>query len=950
MLLMAANHVVTVEKLVDAVWGDSPPSSARGQVQTCIARLRRALGDPELIDTSPSGYSIRIARDQLDYFIFDDGLTQGRAAAAEGRLNEALTHLDRALGTWSGPALADVPGHAAEVLAYGLEERRIMALEDRAEIRLGMGAHREIVDELVTLTTEYPLRERLWGFLMLALYRSGRQAEALTAYHTARASLIDELGIEPSDHLRRLEHAILAHDTSLSGEDEKGTAAGSIERQRPQELPADLPDFVGRAPLVDVLTTTLTNWNTDKVPIAIVTGAPGCGKTTLALHVAHRIRTGFPDGNLYACLYGSTAQPRSTNAVLGDFLRALGVAPATIPVETDQRINLLRSWMATRRLLIVLDDVGSEEQIAGLLPGVQGPAVLVTSRSRLAGIPGARTVNVGVMSAEDSVTLFGEISGRQRLAASPEDTAELAHMCGGLPLAVRIAGVRLAGHPHWSVRTLVDRLRDERHRLDELTHGDIGVRSLLTDVYESLTEQGQTLFRLLSTLDVHDFCAWNAAALLDCETGQAAKLLDEIADVRLLEASPSPRTRHPRYRLRELVRVFAVERRLAEDDEAKCDAAVTRALGALLAFAEEAHRRLYGGHFTVLHGTAPRWAGARAEYDRFLGDPISWFDEERGTLEAAVRQAAALKLDEMCWELATVSVTMYEARGLFTEWRATHLVALEATTRAENRRGQAAVLASLGSLGIAQHTEDDGKYLFRAMTLFEAIGDQAGLALTLRNLAHLDRIQGRPDSAVRRYEEALARFQAIGDLGAQAHLLNGLARSYLDLGIPERAETLAKESLAQTEQLGNRRLQAQALHRLGEVFSHSGQTLAAKAVFQGALDLTRELGDRVGQSYALNGLGAAALEQNELNAAEIHFNESFEISQTTNERNAQAQAVFGLGQVYANREEFDRAEQFFVQAANAFAAQENNPWYSRALDKLATVRRSAGRLHVRRIE
>lgn len=946
MLLMAANHVVTVEKLIDAVWADSPPPSARGQIQTCIARLRRTFGGPELIDTNPNGYSIRVARDQLDYFTFDDCLAQGRAAAAEGRLAEALDHLDRALGTWSGPALADVPGHTVKVLAHGIEERRIMAFEDRAELRLSMGNHRELVDELVRLTTEYPLRERLWGFLMLALYRSGRQAEALAAYRTARASLVDGYGIEPSDHLRRLEHAILAHDTSLSGDGDEETPS----RQRPQELPADLPDFVGHAALADALATDLTGAGTDQLPITVITGAPGCGKTTLALHVAHRVRTGFPDGNLYACLYGSTAQPRSTDAVLGDFLRALGVAPAALPVGTDQLINLLRSRMATRRLLIVLDDVDSEEQIAGLLPGVRGPAVLVTSRSRLAGIPGAHIVNIGMMSTQESVTLLGEISGRERLAASPDDTAALARMCGGLPLALRIAGVRLAAHPHWSVRTLVDRLRDERHRLDELTHGEIGIRSLLADVYESLTERAQALFRLLSMLDVYDVSTWNAAALLDCTPGEAAELLDEIADVWLLEASPSPRTWHPRYRLHELVRVFAAECRLAEDDEATCADAVVRALGALLAFAEEAHQRLYGGNFAVLHGAAPRWAGAAVEYDRFLSDPVAWFDDERATLGAAIRQAAALGLDELCWELAVVSVTIYEVRGLFAEWRTTHLVALEATSRADNRRGQAAVLASLGSLGIAQHAEDVGENLFRAQVLFDEIGDQAGSALTLRNLAHLDRLQGRPRLAVSRYEEALAKFQTIGDLGAEAHLLNGLARTYLDLDDSARAEPLAKASLARAEQLGNRRLQAQALHRLGEVLAESGQALAAKAVFKGALDVVRELGDRVGQSYVLNSLGTAALDQNELDAAEIHFNEAFEICRTTNERNTYAQAVFGLGRVSASRDEFDRAERFFVQAANAFAAQENNPWYSRALDELGAVRRAAGRLHTRHVE
>jgi DNA-binding SARP family transcriptional activator len=948
MLLMSANHVVTVDKLIDAVWGEAPPPSARGQIQICISALRRALGGPELIDTNPTGYAIRVARHQLDYLVFNDALAEGRAAAADGRLEDALAHLDRAVGLWSDAALADVPGQAAQTVAHRLQERRVMAIEDRVEIRLGLGGHRELVDELVALTTEHPLRERLWGFLMLALYRSGRQAEALSAYRSARKSLVDELGIEPGEQLRHLERAILAHDTSLRTTEDPDTA--EPPRQVPQQLPADLPDFVGQSHLADELDTALNCGDASTVPIAVITGGPGCGKTTLAVHVAHRVRERFPDGILFGSLHGGTTQPRSTGALLGDFLRALGISADAVPAHLDERIKLLRSRMAGRRLLVVLDDAGSEDQIAGLLPGVAGPAVLVTSRSRLAGIPGARAVEVDMMSPQESRELLSRICGEDRVAASDEATGELTRMCGGLPLALRIAGVRLSAHPHWSVRTLVDRLSDERYRLDELAHGEVGIRSLLAEVYESLTDSAQRLLRLLSALQMHEFSTWNGAALLDCGVGQAAVLLDELSDARLLDADSSDVTGHPRYRLHGLVRVFAHERRLAQDDEAKCEEAVTRVLGGLLAFAEEAHLRLYGGNYTVLRGEAVRWAGARDWFDGFLGDPMAWFDEERGSLEAAIRQSAALGLDELCWELATTAVTMYEARGLFSEWRATHRAALEATRLADNRRGQAAVLASLGSLGVAQHSENDVEILEAAMRLFEEVGDETGLGLTLRNLAHLDRIQGRPRESVQRYELALVKFRATGDKGAQAHLLGGLARTYLDLDESARAEELAKESLALGQSLGNRRLQAQALHRLGEVFVATGQKLAAKAVFQEALDLTRVLGDRVGQAYALNGLGAVVLEHNELDAAEIYFTESIEICRTSNERNAHAHAVFGLGQVYAKRGEHTRAEHHFVQASNAFLEQENNPWYTRSLDELGVVRRAASRLSARRIE
>lgn len=951
MLLMSANHVVTVDKLIDAVWGEQPPSSARGQVQICISALRRLLQGAELIETTPTGYVIRLDRSQLDYLVFDDVLAAGRAEVAAGRLDEAIDYFDRAVELWRGPPLADVHGRAAETVAQRLEERRIMTVEDRIEIRLSLGAHRELVDELVGLTTEHPLRERLWGFLMLALYRSGRQAEALSAYRAARKSLVDELGIEPGEQLRHLEHAILSHDTSLSVEDEPAAAEPkSAPALVPQQLPADIPDFVGRADQLGTAARTITDATGQRVPIVVFTGAPGCGKSALALHVAHRLRDRFPDGTLYHRMLGSTPQPRSTGEVLGDFLRALGTAADAVPDEHDERIKLLRSMLAGRRLLILLDDVGGEDQVTDLLPGIPGPALLLTSRNRLAGIPGAIALDVDMMSPQESQELLAKICGAPRVAAAPPATRELTEMCGGLPLALRIAGVRLSAHPHWSVRSLLDRLHDERSRLDEFAHGEYGLRSVLAEVYESLSGPARSLFRLLSELDLPELRTWHGAAVLDRDVPHAARLLDELADARLLDAEFSSVTGQPRYRLHGLVRVFAQERLRAEEDDPVRADAVRRVLAGLLAFAEEAHLRLYGGNYTALRGTTPRWHGAAGCWDRFLGQPMEWFDEEGACLAAGIRQAAKLGLDELCWELAIAAVTGYEARGRFAEWRATHNVALEATRSAGNRRGQAAVLSSLGSLGLAQHSEQDVGFLRAALDLFEELDDAAGLGLTLRNLAHLDRIQGRPVQAVARYERAVEKFRATGDEGAQAHLLSGMARGYLDLGEQRKAEELAKESLALGQRLHNRRLQAQALHRLGEVFTETGQQLAAKAVFQEALELTRLLGDRVGQAYALNGLGAVLVQLAQFDAAEIYFTEAVELCGTSLDENSRARAMFGLGEVYAKRAEHERAEHFFVQAANAFAAQENNPWHARALVELGEVRRAAARLPLRRDE
>lgn len=941
MLLMAPNHIVTINRLIDAVWDGEEPDTARMQIQICISALRRALG-ADVIETSVGGYAIHLYGEQLDVSRFDECLQRARAAAREGRLPEALAEIERALGLWRGPALSGETGRTPEALAHRLEERRLVAVETWIEIRLGLGAHRELLDELVALTTEHPLRERLRGFLMVALYRSGRQVEALTVYDDARKQLDEEFGLEPGEDLRRLEGAILAHDETIAPP--AGTDTVQVLERRPgptfrppRELPADIPDFVGHAGLVAELAAALDE--PDGIPVVVLTGPPGCGKSTVAVHVAHAVSDRLPDGQLFANLHGGSSAPGPTAGdVLARFLRALGVPQESIPAA-EERAALLRSHFASRRMLIVLDDAADVEQFRDLIPGVPGSAVLVTSRSRLVALPGARPVELDAMTVKEGVDLLGRVVGQDRVAAEPEATVELARLCGGLPLALRIAGVRLAAHPHWSIATLTEMLADESTRLDELTHDSVGIRSLLGVVHESLNEPARLLFGLLSAVEAHDFTPLTAAALLDCDPGRAARVLDELVEVRLLDVTGG---QPPRYRFHDLVRVYAAERLAASpEDSTRARAAVERVLACLLAFTREAYRRVYSGDFTQMRGSAAAWPAAERWFDRLLGEPLKWFDRERATLRAAVVQAARLGMDELCWELAIDAVAAYEAHGLFADWRATHTVALDATRAAGNKRGEAAIMMSLGSLAVAQRTPKDTTMLLSAFDLFEALGDDLGQAMCLRNLAHLDRVQGHPERALERYERALEAFRRAGDVGGEAHALSGLARAHLELGMPVEAEALTKESLTLAQQLGNQRLQAQALFRLGEVMTGSDQLVLAKAVLQQALELTQRLDDRVGEVYVLNALAAAELVLRELDAAEVHFARSAETSKEINERNTYAQASLGLGRVLAERGRYEAAEEFCLRAVQAFAAQQNAPMHDKALKTLLAVRQAA---------
>jgi len=488
----------------------------------------------------------------------------------------------------------------------------------------------------------------------------------------------------------------------------------------------------------------------------------------------------------------------------------------------------------------------------------------------------------------------------------------------------------------------VERLEDEGHRLDELSHGNVGVRPLLTLVHASLSPRAQELFRLLSVLELPDFSALVAAAVLDCGLTEASLVLDELADAWLFEVTPVS-GQMARYSFPELTRIFAREQLPAQPD-AECRQAIERVLGCMLVTAREAHRRVYGGDFTLLHGNSLCWPGAAPHFGQLLREPMAWFDAERVCLRAVVQQAASHGLDEFCWELAVVSTTLYENRGLFDEWRRTHAIALQAVQQARNRRGEGAVLVSLGSPTLGLRSEYDEKMLLDALSLFEEISDPLGLALSLRALAHHDRIQGYPERAVERYERALQGFRAAGDKAAQTHVLSGMARAYLDMGALDRAESLAKESLLLGQGLKNRRLQAQALHRLGEVLFTASQILAAKAVFTESLHLTREVGDRVGETYALNGLGLAELEMGDLESAEIYFTQALDICQVVCERNIQAHLLFGVARIYELRGERVRADQYYAQAANSFAAQKNVPWYSRSMDALYALREAAERM------
>lgn len=951
-LLLSANQVVTTDRLLGAIYGEDLPPTSRSQAQIIISATRRLFASysrDSVISTHARGYVIRVDGGGLDAQQFDELVAEARKAREANRLDQAVACYRDALRLWRGPALDGIDSQLVRMAADRLDEQRIATNEDRIDLELQLGRHHELVGELTELTEEYPLREHLRGQLMLAMYRCDRTAEALQIYRQTRRTMIDELGIEPGDRLQQLEHAILTADPALDLDLHARPVTIQPERvQAPNLLPTDIADFTGREEEIEQVYRHLIPPPTGEqvrlaVPVVVIVGKGGIGKTSLAIHAAHGVAQHFPDGQLYADLHAGSSHPVGPMQVLERFLRALGVAGSYMPEGLDERAEVYRNLLAGKKILIVLDDAVGEEQIAPLIPGNSTAGVMVTSRRRLGGLPGATHVAVSVFDADKSLDLLARIAGDVRVQAQSQAAAEVAAHCGHLPLALRIAGARLSARPHWSVQQLVDRLADETRRLDELRHGDMGIRSSISLTYDGTPEQPRQLFRRLALLELPDFPSWMSAALLDMPLEPAEDLLDDLVNAQLVETVDSESGVDSEYRFHDLIRVFARERLAAEEPAAERRVALERALGALLYLAEQAHRRHYGGDYDRLNSDATRWPLPARLVDRLLADPLSWYDHERAALVSGVRQAAQAGFTELCWSLAFASVTLFEARVYLDDWRETHDIALEATQRAGNIRGQAAMHYSIGELHLVQMRFDPAREEFGAAArLFADAGDDLGIALVTRHVASLDRMCGRLDDATERYEQALAIFQKAGDQVSTAHVLHSLAQVKLELDDYDAAKDLLSDALRLVRAARCPRIEAQVLCRQADAHLLSGELACAVDTFEQALARIRELSDTIGEAYVLRGLGVARLRQGQYGLARDALQRSLELARTVGARMAEARTLLGLSELDLASGDPAQAVVFGQQASDVFCDMGALLYDVRALKLIAEAHAALG--------
>jgi DNA-binding SARP family transcriptional activator/Flp pilus assembly protein TadD len=1154
-LLARPNQVVSAETLIRGLWGEQPPRSAAKTLQSHVVRLRRVLepGRPrgaagQILVTREPGYLLRVAPGTLDAARFEELCATARRALARGEAEVAASTLRAALGLWRGRAFeefADTDFGAAEGDRLG--ELRLVAIEDRIEADLRLGRHRELVAELEGLVREHPLREGLWAALMLGLYRSGRQADALGAFQRARSTLVEELGIDPGADLRRLQAAILAQDPELELESAAQTAlarrhpealepverrilgidiegfsrpewtdpirarlrgrlhplvdraltdaqipssltvrndtgdglwlvvqpevstarllhplASSLangladdnrctpatERMRlrvvlhagellqdphghtgasfnyaarlldadairavlagspeaavvlvvsdgvyegvkrhayegidpagwqpirihhkgtatrawvhlpglatqprlpavllaprvgpaslpiPRELPRPAADFTGRRDERATLRTLLDLGRRDAdgvdapgtelgpVVISAIDGMGGIGKSALAIQVASQLADAgaFPDGQLYVNLHGATPGlvPLEPLDALGRLLRALGLDPAAIPGDSDEAAARFRSLAAERRLLVVLDNATSAEQVRPLLPASPTCRVLITSRQVLATLEGAHPLHLDVLPPEQAVALLGRIAGPQRIAAEPQAAAEVVQVCGRLPLAIRIAGARLAARPSWPLQALAERLTHASRRLEELRAGELAVQASFEVSLHALQESSDPTdraaaqaFGLLGLPDGPDLDVTAAARLLHQPAPSTEAVLERLVDAQLLE-SPRP----GRYQFHDLLRLYARQHAASRHPERERLAALLRLFGFYTATAWHTLALLHPGD--QLTATAdPRWTDGGLRF-RNAADTRAWLETEWANLLAAVTQAAAAAPalpTELAGQLTRALYGLFDLGGYWHDGLQADHTVLRLAQRTDDAAASAYAHQHLGEIyfRLGRYAEAIAS-LQESLTFGRQVGDRWIQANSLDVLGAVYDRSGRYAEAITSLQESLALARELGDSYRQALSLHILSNPYSRLGRYAEAVANLQESLRLFRELGDRSREAASLNNLGMAYGGMRRYAEAIASLQECLMICREIGDRPHLAGSLDSLGMVYAQSRRYAEAVATLREALTLARELGEAHGQAVTLNNLGVAYHGLERYEEARVAWQEA------------------------------------
>ncbi|WP_083936671.1 AfsR/SARP family transcriptional regulator [Longispora albida] len=881
-LALQANNVVSRERLIDLLWTDQPPPQARAVVHSRVSEIRGVLADaldchPDVqLLTRGNAYLLEVPPELVDVHRFRTSAARWRNAESD---DEARKILRQALGLWRGPVLGGgLSEETYAALAQGSEAARLTAAEDLFDVELRLANHVQVVDEITELAAANPTRERLAAQMMLAMHRSGRTADALLAYDRYRRWLSDHLGVDPGQDIQSLYMAMLDNESALLVHPSPvpGPAAGQVtdlaaggaellpadsgERFHisvPRILPPGIADFTGRDTELAEARNLLTSPRRTGSPILAITGQAGIGKTAFTIKVAHEVREHFPDGQLYMDLRGfDSSDPASPHEALGRFLRVLGVDGDAVPSSLEDRIDLYRDLLDSRKVLVVLDNARSDDQVAPLVPGGDACGVLVSSRARLGSTLGAKVMNLDVLDPAQSLALLSRIAGPSRIASEAGETEALISQCGQLPLALRIVGAKLAAKPHWSVARLVALLNDGQRQLDLLSHEHLDVRASIALSYEGLRPDVQRLLRGLGDMDSAEVTVWASSALLGVRSEVAEDLLEELFDAQLVGVAGCDATGHARYRIHDLVRAFALERAAVEDDLRTLEEGRIRVLGAWLHVATAAYRSIQGGDYQNIRSDAPRWPVEDVLVNALVAEPFRWIEVERQTLVALARRAASDGHATACWELASTLTPLLHMRRHYDEWQAILRSALDAVSRAGDNRGRAALLYRSGMIHTDHQEFDQAWAAFQeAAAIFEEAGDRHGWATATVFTAMVDRQRGESDTALSRYESTLPILRDSGDMGGLAFALRSIGQIHLSRQEYELADDHFGQAKTLYQEAGSEYGLATAEFWQGMLRVRQEVAGEALTLFERVLNRCRKLGDRPGQAQSLRGLG-----------------------------------------------------------------------------------------------
>lgn len=882
MLLLAAGRQVTLDALINGLWEDDPPPTATGTVRTYVSRLRRGLeagGGAEAgpIESAGTGYIIPANYGTLDLDVFQQMVADARTLKAGDPAErvQAAALLRDALRLAQGEPLADIPGPYASSQRVRITELLMGAAEERLALDIELGGHVAAAAELSTLLADHPMRERLSELLMLALYRSGRQIDALAVFEKARRMLAEGFGVDPGPALQEMQQRILRMDESLTNpphprSPQSGDAApeGSFTMvpapapTTPAQLPADLPVFAGRSRELARLNELLDDNASPSAAVTITTidGMAGMGKTALAVHWAHQVADRFPDGQLYVNLRGfdPSGSAMTAGEALRGFLEALGMAPQRIPDDLDAQASRYRSMLHGRRILVLLDNAHDAAQVRPLLPGAPGCLVIVTSRNRLFGLittHGARSVTLKPLPMEEAQQTLAARLGTARLAAEPHALEEILDRCAGLPLALAVVAARVTAYEDLPLCDIASELRDAATRLDALSTSDTAadVRAVLSWSYRLLSEPAQRLFRLLSVHCGPDVSRNTVASLAGLPRAEVQSLLAELTSARLLTEH-----RPGRLALHDLTWVYATELSGAHDSLEDRHAALGRLLDYYLHTSHAAHLLLRPNF------AAPKPSVARPEvipeqlsnYQQAMG----WFDAERQVLQAAVGHAAQHGFRGQAWQLALTLQRFYQRQGYWYDWAATMRSALRAALDADDLAGQAHIRRSLADAChlLGQDTEAVAE-LERARALSGCMSSTVEQAYLHSIFGAIFAHQGSHKEAVAHYRQAYDCYQAADHRTGQAEALKGIGGCYGQQGRYGKATSLVFDAMTIYRELGDPNGEGDCWVRLGEFHHLLGEHEQALACYGRAVVVWRGLGNRAGEALTLVSLGDSAL-------------------------------------------------------------------------------------------